>query len=101
VVPFPFSNLSQYKMRPAVVLADVDRGDWVVCQITSNSYADPHAIFLVADDFATGGLRVGSHARPGKLFTVDESLIVAIEGVLKENALQRVMEAVVSIFNTG
>jgi mRNA interferase MazF len=35
LVPFPFSDLSQAKLRPAVVLADVGRGDWILCQITS------------------------------------------------------------------
>lgn len=32
LVPFPFSDLSQAKLRPAVVLADVGRGDWVMCR---------------------------------------------------------------------
>jgi mRNA interferase MazF len=35
LVPFPFSDLSQSKRRPAVVLADVGRNDWILCQITS------------------------------------------------------------------
>ena len=34
LVPFPFSDLSQAKLRPAVVLADAGRGDWILCQIT-------------------------------------------------------------------
>ena len=28
LVPFPFSNLSQSKLRPAIVLASADREDW-------------------------------------------------------------------------
>jgi mRNA interferase MazF len=44
MVPFPFSDLSQSKLRPAIVLADAKRGDWILCQITSNPYADPGAI---------------------------------------------------------
>lgn len=36
LVPFPFSDLSRAKLRPAVVLADSDRGDWILCQVTSN-----------------------------------------------------------------
>jgi hypothetical protein len=29
LVPFPFSDLSQAKLWPAVVLAHVGRGDWI------------------------------------------------------------------------
>ena len=67
LVPFPFSDLSQSKVRPAVCLADAGRGDWVLCQITSSPYGDPAAIPLDAPDFASGGLLVASFARPGKL----------------------------------
>ncbi len=40
LVRFPFSDLSQSKIRPAVCLADAGRGDWGLCQITSNAYGD-------------------------------------------------------------
>jgi mRNA interferase MazF len=36
LVQFPFSDFSATKLRPAVVLADAGRGDWVLCQVTSN-----------------------------------------------------------------
>lgn len=35
LVRFPFSDLSQTKLRPAAVLADGGRGDWILCQVTS------------------------------------------------------------------
>ena len=37
LTPFPFTDLSQTKIRPAVVLADVGMQDWVLCEITSSS----------------------------------------------------------------
>ena len=40
LVHFPFSDLSQTKLRPAVVLAGAGRGDWILCQVTSNPYGD-------------------------------------------------------------
>jgi hypothetical protein len=39
VVLVPFSDLTQSKLRPAVCLADVGRGDWVLCRVTSNPTA--------------------------------------------------------------
>ena len=32
IVHFPFSDLSASKLRPAVVLAEAGRGDWILCQ---------------------------------------------------------------------
>lgn len=72
LVPFPFSDLSRSKLRPAVVLADAGRGDWILCQITSNPYSDQRAVALSDEDFRTGSLRVKSYARPGKLFTANQ-----------------------------
>jgi mRNA interferase MazF len=101
LVPFPFSDLSQSKLRPAVVLADAGRGDWILCQITSNPYGDPRAIKLVDTDFAIGTLRVMSYARPGKLFTANHSLMVAQVGTLKGAVHKQIVEAVVSILQAN
>jgi mRNA interferase MazF len=97
LVPFPFSDLSQSKVRPAVCLADAGRGDWVLCQVTSRPYGDPAAAPLDAPDFASGGLLVASFARPGKLFTAHAGLMVRSVGVLKPAAFARVLSAVVAV----
>lgn len=54
LVRFPFSDLSQTKLRPAVVLADAGRGDWILCQVTSKPYGDTRAIKLEDTGFARG-----------------------------------------------
>ncbi len=66
LVPFPFSDLSQTKLRPAIALADAGRGDWILCQITSKPYGDLKAIQLTDLDLVSGSLQVVSYARPGK-----------------------------------
>lgn len=76
LVSFPFSDVSQSKVRPAVCLADAGRGDWVLCQITSSPYGDPLAVPIDAADFMFGGLLVASVVRPGKLFTAHAGLFV-------------------------
>ncbi|HVQ37181.1 MAG TPA: hypothetical protein VMS31_06595, partial [Pyrinomonadaceae bacterium] len=50
-VTFPFSDLTQSKLRPAVVLARASKNDWVLCQVTSNAYSDPRAIKITANNF--------------------------------------------------
>src|SRR5262249_21868308 len=99
LVPFPFSDLSQSKVRPAVCLADAGRGDWVLCQITSSPYGDPAAMPLNAADFASGGLLVASFARPGKLFTAHAGLMVRSVGVLTKPPFARVPSEVVPLLH--
>ncbi len=101
LVPFPFSDLSQAKLRPVVVLADAGRGDWILCQITSNPYGDPRAITLVDASFATGSLRVTSYTRPGKLFTANRDLMTAQVGSLRAEPFKQVVEAVVDILRAS
>ena len=101
LVPFPFSDLSQSKLRPAVVLADAARGDWLLCQITSKAYSDPQAIELTNDSFAQGSLHVISYARPGKLFTANRSLIVKQVGMLKKDVLKQIVDAIAEMLRKG
>ena len=97
LVPFPFSDLSQSKVRPAVVVSDAGRGDWILCQITSNPYGDSRAIEFSVSDFRSGSLRVTSFARPGKLFTANRSLLVSEVAILTEKACARVIAAIVDM----
>jgi mRNA interferase MazF len=101
LVRFPFSDLSQAKLRPAVVLADAGRGDWILCQVTSKPYGDAQAIALDDASFATGSLRVASYARPGKLFTANHSLMVTQVGTLKPAPFKQIIEAIVEILQAS
>jgi mRNA interferase MazF len=100
LVRFPFSDLSQSKMRPAVVLANCGRGDWLLCQITSNPYSDARAVQLADSDFRTGSLRVTSYARPLKLFTAHYTLIAIDIGILQEASLKRITDVVVNLLQS-
>ena len=57
LVAFPFSDLSSTKLRPALVVAEVDYGDLLLAQITSKDFQDRRAVTLIGDDFETGSLR--------------------------------------------
>ena len=101
VVRFPFSDLSQTKLRPAVVLAEAGRGDWILCQVTSKPYSDSRAIELDEASFAVGSLRVKSYARPGKLFTANEGLIASEVGRLKPGPFRQIVQSVVILLRSG
>ena len=101
LVPFPFSDLSRSKLRPAVVLAGVGQGDWILCQITSKSYGDAQAVELDDTSFAVGSLRVQSYARPGKIFTANHSLMLAKIGDLKPAIFKQIIEKVVKILQAN
>ncbi len=97
LVRFPFSDLSRSKLRPAVVLASSGRGDWLLCQITSNPYSDARAVQLADTDFQTGSLCITSYARPTKLFTAHYSLIASEIGILHHASLKRITDAIVHL----
>ena len=72
VVPFPFSDLSRAKRRPAIVIAELDGNDLILCQITSQSIRDRYAVSIDENDFETGTLRRRSNVRPNRIFTALE-----------------------------
>ena len=97
LVRFPFSDLSSSKLRPAVVLASAGGSDWVLCQVTSNPYGDPLALPLTAASFSEGGLPRDSFARPGKLFTANDSIVLRRAGALTAGAHRSIVDGVVRL----
>lgn len=100
VVPFPFSDLSQSKRRPALVLAALTGNDVILCQITSKAVRDVYALDLTEKDFTTGNLQQDSNIRPNRVFTADSKIILHRAGVLKTEKLQEVVTKLIQILNT-
>jgi mRNA interferase MazF len=97
VVRFPFSDLSNTKLRPAVVLANAGRGDCKLSQATSNPYGGTSAIEVRNASFSIAGLPVTSYARPGKLFTASQGLMGFRAGTLRAEPFRQVIDWVVGI----
>ena len=51
VIPFPFSDLSGNKRRPALVLATLPGNDIILCQISSRNRKDKFTTALSLTDF--------------------------------------------------
>ena len=95
--PFPFSDLSQAKRRPSLVVAELDGDDLVLCQITSQAVRDRYAVTLGDQDFESGSLRQLSNVRPNRLFTADAGIILYSVGRLTSEKLQSVVAKIVEI----
>jgi len=97
VIPFPFSDLSSSKRRPAFVLAESGGDDVILCQITSQSVKDNQAITIELTDIKNGSLNTVSNIRPNKLFTADERIIAYKVGELCAGKINDVVQAVTKI----
>ena len=97
VLPFPFSDLTASKKRPALVVAVLAGDDCILAQITSQERSNPDAIFLSKNDFDQGGLPVQSNIRPDKLFTADRNLVDYVAGRVQKGKLDGVTDAICGI----
>jgi mRNA interferase MazF len=100
VIPFPFSDLSGNKRRPALVLATLPGNDIILCQITSRNRKDKYTTALSLADFISGGLPVDSYVRPNRIFTADKNIIVRKAGTIKKDVMKTVTETVIEILNS-
>ena len=100
IIPFPFTDLSGNKKRPAFVIADMPGDDIIVCQITSKSKSDPFALPIGASDFISGSLPVDSFIRPNKIFTADKNIILSVAGHLCEKRINDIISSVISIISS-
>lgn len=107
VLPFPFSDLSANKRRPALVVAQGEYGDVVLCQITSKAPANrrlrrqsasgAESIEVKGKDFREGKLKITSYIRPRKIFTADLGLILYRVGKIKKEKITEVEDAICRI----
>ena len=97
VLPFPFSDLSSAKKRPALVISVFEGHDLLLCQITSQIGLDTYSVKLNDSDFKSGNLNLPSFIRGNKLFTADKSLIQYKIGSLKDKKLNAVIDFICDI----
>ncbi|MGK7943492.1 MAG: type II toxin-antitoxin system PemK/MazF family toxin [Microcystaceae cyanobacterium] len=92
LIPFPFTDLSTTKLRPAVVLwADSSGIDITVCFVSSqnisNISAEEFIIETTHPDFYKTGLKVSSKVRVSRIVTIERNLITRKLGNLETGLL--------------
>ena len=88
LIPFPFTNLTDTKIRPCLVLIEAEF-DVTVSFITTQSGWNDKAALAVKPS-ATNGLKKESLVRLNKLATIDKELILGKIGSLSKDELMAV-----------
>lgn len=99
ILPFPFSDLSNSKRRPALVLANLEGDDIILCQITSQFVKDKYAITLDDSGYSRGSLHKISNIRPSRLFTAEKSIIIRKTGTVNPEIFKQVINTLFDIIN--
>jgi mRNA interferase MazF len=103
LVPFPFSDLSTTKKRPALVVACIKPKHLamhcIVAMITSNmeGLAFPHDVTL--KEYKTAGLPKPSLVRVAKMVTIDSSIAIKSLGSLSKVDQLSVTKSISQLMN--
>ncbi|MBM4177050.1 MAG: type II toxin-antitoxin system PemK/MazF family toxin [Ignavibacteria bacterium] len=97
VIPFPFSDLSVIKRRPALIITSLKGNDLILCQITSQTVKDDYAVQITDNDFEQGSLKQVSNVRPNRIFTAENKIILYKIGKLNTHKLNEIIKRVIDI----
>jgi mRNA interferase MazF len=98
VLPFPYTDLSSAKKRPALVIATLKGNNIILAQITTNQRNDEDLISLTKNDFASGFLKCNSFIMASLIFTADSSRVEYKVGRLKQEKIKEVQNKLCEVF---
>jgi len=100
LVPFPFSDQSGSKRRPALVISDdkfnQTSEDLIACAITSNIDDDFYTVRIKPEDWKDG-FYSESCVKVAAILTIDKKLVIKPIGRLGSERFKEVMEKVYEI----
>ena len=102
VVRFPFTDGSEFKKRPALVISNDlvnDTGDYLLVQITSKTHADGLSIEIENTDVLRP-LALRSYVRSHKIFTVNESLVLSKITEVHTHFVKKVADKIYTLIET-
>lgn len=107
LVPFPFTDLTTTKNRPAVVVSsdryNSEKNDVILSAITSQvvSLIPDDEYLLAPIDLQLSGLLKPSIIKTGKIVTIDKRLIRQRLGKISDESLDVVEKKLINLFGKG
>jgi mRNA interferase MazF len=99
LIPFPFTDLSGIKNRPALILVDGESDVTVSFITTQLKWQEDFDVRV--EPTQTNGLKGSSLIRLSKLATIDKDLVIGKLGNLSSNELTNVDKNLIKIFKLG
>ena len=96
LIPFPFTDLTGSKKRPALVLLSASLDVTVSFISTQLHWREPTDLFLQPN--ATNGLKKPSLIRTGKIATIDKALVIGRLGSIKAKQIEELNEKLTQLF---
>ncbi len=101
IVPFPFSDLSNVKRRPVLVLSNNNDNknseDLVICGITSNLRDKKHSVAIETHNLLVGQISIKSLIKVDKLFSIKKSIVIKRIAKLNQDAFEEVKKEFYSL----
>ena len=102
LVPFPYSDLTRKKVRPALILSNQKFNkdeDIIICAITSNIKDRPYSITISSKDTINKKLVDVSQVRIDTITRIKKDLIIKEIDILNDDIFKKVLEILKSIFS--
>lgn len=102
LLPYPFTNLRDEKVRPALVVSNnafnEKSADCIMVPLTSVLKNEPFSVIISQKDMQSGKLIAESRIKADKIFCVEKSLIITKIGMLKDDVFNRVKQEMLKVF---
>lgn len=102
LLPYPFSNLKEKKMRPALVVSSNNFNsicsDCIAVPLTSVIKEEPFSVLINQADLSNGKLIKASRIRIDKIFSVEKKIIRMKIGSVSDTFFDKIKFEISEIF---
>lgn len=98
LLPYPFSNLRETKVRPAIIVSNDSfnkkSADCIMIPLTTIIKDEPYSIIINQKDLTSGKLIQPSRARADKIFAVEKNIIIMKIGTVNDSIFEKIKQEI-------
>lgn len=98
LIPFPFTDLTEAKVRPVVVISSFKKSSGIIVAFISSQKDRVSEFDISVTPTTDNGLKTPSKIRCNKLATLDTKILIGEIGVLSKTDLAKVKSVLKKLF---